>query len=193
MDAIIYSVLPMPIPICNLIITYTNCIEQIYTTDGLQYKYNNKLYTCDNRRTICIINNTLYIIKRDIYNEYLLRINNRYTYLFPIKCFAIKYSNGLVCEHYDNIAIYDVSLINDSFVLIERCPKLSINGSKILLLYADNQYIITRNIEPCGLNIYDSNLNLIKTIATEDRVDCVIIYKNKLSYCIDYKRFPIVI
>lgn len=184
LDTILYNMLPMPIDICNIIITYANDVEQVYTiTTGIRYKYNDKLYDYSNTQTACIINNTLCSIKIDIFDKYLLHINDIIRYRFNIACYVIKYSNGLVCEHNDCITIYNIKLTTDSLVLTERCSRRFLT-TRSILLYADYRYIITKNIESYGLSIYDSNLLPIKTIITVSPVCYVAMLNNKLYYLI---------
>jgi hypothetical protein len=191
MDATIYA-LPMPIDICNIIISYINDIEQVHIGDTLlKYKYNDKLYDCYNELTMYIANDIIYTVT--VYDGgFGLCIKNTYTgnhinMARSNKIFAIKYSNGLVCEYADNITIYDIS--NKSNLKI-RCVKKFITPY-VILLYADSQYIITKNLRSPGMDIYDTNFNLIKTIATDHTVFKIALINNILSYSMDTDWFTI--
>jgi hypothetical protein len=166
MNTTIYSILPLPTDVCNIIISYTTpLIKQVYT-NGIYYEYEGKRLECTNRqRVICCIDNIVYDISVDDYNK--LTITNDTTrdtiatiYL-PNKVFAIKYSTMLICEYEFRRALYDVVINGPNTYLRQRISHLT-KTSISTIQYANSQYIITAGYSV--LTIYNDKFSLLNHI-----------------------------
>lgn len=176
----IYDILPLPTDICNIVVSYANCIEQVYY-DMMYYKYNDVLTECHSNITLGIINNTTYIFTAndktiDIIRYDYSRVN---TVDFEDNIYCLKFCNNLVVDHMFDIAIYSI-LINDRGVSITQLYKIPTNG---YLLYADNRCIITTDYHTYGLIIYDTKLKPIHHILNNGkRIYSVALVNDVLSY-----------
>jgi hypothetical protein len=176
----------MPIDICNIIISYINEVEQIYD-NGLKYRYNDISYGCYDERIICMINSTLHAVRICNTGVCVANVSTGKYAILPLAyvIFRIKYSNALVCEDTNGITIYDIT----------NTKAKKINSIKLLpfcaLLYADTNYIITDAADVIGIDIYNSDLEPIKTIATDCEVSMVALVDDVLSYCVNSEWFPI--
>ena len=179
MNFVVYNSISMPIEICNIITSYANCIEQVYN-NHLYYKYNDQLIECHNNITLGIINNTIYTFTACDDTIEISQYNSDYIYTinFDDSIYALKYSNNLVVDHMNEIAIYSISIdTNVSFVQLYKIPT---NG---YLLYADSQYIITTSEHMYGFIIYNTELKPIHHVLNNGmRIYTIAIVNDILSY-----------
>jgi hypothetical protein len=185
MDTAIYT-LSMPIDVCNIIISYAMpIIKQAYVNNSLAYICNDKTHNYNTNYTIGIINNNVYSLSINGRASDVIDIAEAKTQMVvPDRIYIIKYANGLICEHYETITIYDVLVANNIFTVTARCSrKFSTKG--LLLLYADSNYIIIKidNMVSSGITIYNNNLEHCKTILTTHPVSYVALVDDVLSYC----------
>ena len=191
---IIYNSLLMPIDICNIILSYAKfTVKQVYKHGLLRNECDNILYECHDTRTIGIINYDMYHIKIDSDNANKINIYNdltQTTIYLSAKAYAIKYSDKLVCEHYDHITIYDINVIDGAAII--QCTK-NFNTRNILLLYVDDNIIITRfdYRDVHGMHIYNYNFDLCKEIHTNHRIEYVSLDNDILSYSMLGQYYPI--
>ena len=190
---IIYDVLPMPTDICNIIASYTNCIEQVYC-NGLYYKYDNILIKCTQYNTVAKINNILYKLEANSTHEVkIYKYNNIYinTISFDDDVFCVKYNGNLICEYVDRISIYDLQITGNKFSI----KQIHTVESHSKLMYADYNYIVTRIATGrgiCYLYIRDNQLQWLKRIDMLYTVRAVAIVDNVLSYKCNNQWFEIV-
>lgn len=196
LDSIVYSILPMPIDICNIILSYKTQAKQISDHPhgmSLYYKCEDILIECSGRDVaVCIINNDVYIFRVYGHNNLLHVFYNDVcikTFNMPLDIYTIKYSTYLVCEYEGLIVLYDVTTTNDDIILTELHRITNISDF-VTLLYTDTNYIIINNAyleqtdSPTGLTIYNNNFELIKYISTISTVRCVAYYDSVLSYSV---------
>ena len=104
--------------------------------------------------------------------------NNITTVDLDDSIYVLKYSNNLVIDHMNEIAIYSVLI--DTDVSLVQLYKIPTNGR---LLYADSQYIITTLEHMYGLIIYDTKLNPIHYLLDNcSYITAVAIVNDILSY-----------
>ena len=193
LDQLVYE-LPIPIDICNIILSYkTQSRQKSDHRHGrsLYYECENVIVNCDSRNiVICVIDNIIYNFRVyqygsqiHVYRDNLcIKILDMY-----LGIFTIKYSTGLICEYEGLVVLYDVTITANDIILTER-HRITNNSEFVTLLYADTNYIIINNDEVevnyrPGMTIYNNNFELIKYIPTDNMVKCVAYYKNILSYC----------
>jgi hypothetical protein len=139
---------------------------------------------------MCVINNCIYSINvdgNDTANVIFTSSTTQTNVCLGKKTYVLKYFNGLICEHYNAITIYDVNT-NGTITTSIRCTK-QFDSQFMLLLYVDSKYIITRLIDygMRGMVIYNHNLKIHKKIYTSSSVKYVALYNGILSYCKDKK------
>jgi hypothetical protein len=180
LELIINSSLPMPIDICNIIISYaTEYIKQELIDSTIYYKYNTILVLRQDTITIGIVNNIP--CKFAHYNTSVILINlitNEIIRIFNtcIEILQMGYSNGLVCFTTDSCTIYTV----DRYLTLRASMKIEPDYNR--LVYVDNSYIIIKTRGKERLNIYDTNLKLLHTIITHNIVFGIALVNNVLSY-----------
>lgn len=196
LQTIIYNRVSMPVDLCNIIIEYASCIEQVCYNDQLYYMYHGSFIKYSEYNVLAKINNSIYILKTDMSHDIQIYKYNDDSYVSTITfddndVFCIKYSNKLICEHVGSIVIYDLQ-INDNIVTIRQLHQLS---SYSKLMYVDYNYIITRTDNGCGkcrLFIRNDQLALIKYIDTVNTIDSVAMVHGMISYMCNHAYVEII-
>ena len=69
LQTIIYNSVSMPVDLCNIIIEYANCIEQVCYNDQLYYMYHGRFIKYSEHNIFAKVNNNIYILKTDMSHD----------------------------------------------------------------------------------------------------------------------------